>query len=63
MIEKIDVPRDRKSEYKPKLSGLVTQNSGHSLKTKCYNKSLLMLYYSVALLMAKWNGSLETILN
>jgi len=32
-------------------------------KTKCYSKSSLMLYYSVTLLMAKWNGSLETILN
>ena len=32
-------------------------------KTKCYSKSSLMLYYSVALLMAKWNGSLENILN
>ena len=27
-------------------------------KTKCYSKSSLMLYYSIALLMAKWNGFL-----
>lgn len=28
-------------------------------KSKCYSKSALMLYYSFALLMAKWNGTLS----
>ncbi|GJL57114.1 MAG: hypothetical protein NPIRA02_42460 [Nitrospirales bacterium] len=32
-------------------------------KTKCYSKSERMLRYSVRLLMAKWNGELEYILN
>ena len=32
-------------------------------KTKCYSKSEAMLGYSVMLLMAKWNGELEYILN
>ena len=32
-------------------------------KTKCYRKSEMMLWYSVMLLMAKWNGELEYILN
>ncbi|HIM94860.1 MAG TPA: IS1 family transposase, partial [Campylobacterales bacterium] len=27
-------------------------------KSKCYSKSKTMLYYSFALLMAKWNGTL-----
>lgn len=32
-------------------------------KTKCYSKSKAMLRASVFLLMAKWNGELEYILN
>ncbi len=32
-------------------------------KTKCYSKSEAMLKYSVMLLMAKWNGELEYLLN
>ena len=32
-------------------------------KTKCYSKSETMLGYSVQLLMAKWNGELEYLLN
>ena len=32
-------------------------------KTKCYSKSEAMLGYSVQLLMAKWNGELEYLLN
>jgi len=32
-------------------------------KTKCYNKSETMLWYSVLLLMAKWNGELEYLFN
>jgi len=32
-------------------------------KSKCYSKSKKMLKYSVLLLMLKWNGKLETILN
>jgi len=32
-------------------------------KTKCYSKSETMLRYSVLLLMAKWNGELEYMLN
>ena len=32
-------------------------------KTKCYSKSETMLWYSVLLLMAKWNGDLEYLLN
>ena len=32
-------------------------------KTKCYSKSETMLKYSVMLLMAKWNGELEYLLN
>ena len=28
-------------------------------KSKCYSKSKTMLYYSFALLMAKWNGTLD----
>ena len=32
-------------------------------KTKCDSKSEAMLGYSVMLLMAKWNGELEYILN
>jgi insertion element IS1 protein InsB len=28
-------------------------------KTKCYSKSVKMLYLSVKLLMAKWNGDLS----
>ncbi len=32
-------------------------------KTKCYSKSEYMLGLSVMLLMAKWNGELEYILN
>ena len=32
-------------------------------QTKCYSKSEVMLRYSVMLLMAKWNGELEYILN
>ncbi len=32
-------------------------------KTKCYSKSEPMLKYSVMLLMAKWNGELEYLLN
>jgi insertion element IS1 protein InsB len=32
-------------------------------KSKCYSKSEVMLNYSVKLLMLKWNGELETILN
>jgi insertion element IS1 protein InsB len=32
-------------------------------KTKCYSKSETMLWYSVLLLMAKWNGELEYLLN
>lgn len=32
-------------------------------KTKCYSKSETMLRYSVMLLMARWNGELEYILN
>jgi len=32
-------------------------------KSKCYSKSKEMLKYSVLLLMLKWNGELETILN
>ena len=32
-------------------------------KTKCYSKSQAMLRVSVFLLMAKWNGELEYILN
>ncbi len=32
-------------------------------KSKCYSKSKIMLKYSVMLLMLKWNGELDTILN
>jgi insertion element IS1 protein InsB len=32
-------------------------------KSKCYSKSQDMLKYSVMLLMLKWNGELDTILN
>jgi insertion element IS1 protein InsB len=32
-------------------------------KSKCYSKSKKMLKYSVMLLMLKWNGQLEAILN
>ena len=32
-------------------------------KSKCYSKSKKMLKYSVLLLMLKWNGKLEAILN
>ena len=32
-------------------------------KSKCYSKSKEMLKYSVMLLMLKWNGQLEAILN
>jgi insertion element IS1 protein InsB len=32
-------------------------------KSKCYSKNQEMLKYSVMLLMLKWNGDLETILN
>jgi len=32
-------------------------------KTKWYSKSETMLWYSVLLLMAKWNGELEYLLN
>ena len=32
-------------------------------KSKCYSKSRQMLQYSVMLLMLKWNGTLESILN
>ena len=32
-------------------------------KSKCYSKSQEMLKYSVMLLMLKWNGELEAILN
>ncbi len=32
-------------------------------KTKCYSKRETMLKYSVMLLMAKWNGELEYLLN
>ncbi len=32
-------------------------------KSKCYSKSKEMLKYSVMLLMLKWNGDFETILN
>ena len=32
-------------------------------KSKCYSKSEKMLRCSALLLMAKWNGTLETILN
>jgi insertion element IS1 protein InsB len=32
-------------------------------KTKCYSKSEAMLGYSVQLLMAKWTGELEYLLN
>ena len=31
-------------------------------KTKCYSKCVKMLYYSVRLLMLKWNKQLNTIL-
>lgn len=31
-------------------------------KTKCYSKSAKMLYYSVRLLMAKWNGDLTILI-
>ena len=32
-------------------------------KSKCYSKSETMLINSIKLLMAKWNGQLEDILN
>ncbi len=32
-------------------------------KSQCYSKSKVMLKYSVMLLMLKWNGELDTILN
>lgn len=32
-------------------------------KTKCYSKSETMLRHSAMLLMAKWNGELEYLLN
>ncbi|MBF6650077.1 IS1 family transposase, partial [Methylobacter sp. BlB1] len=32
-------------------------------KSKGYSKSKIMLKYSVMLLMLKWNGELDTILN
>ena len=32
-------------------------------KTKCYSKSELMLHASLKLFMAKWNGTLDSILN
>ncbi|HIO45307.1 MAG TPA: IS1 family transposase [Methylococcales bacterium] len=32
-------------------------------KSKCYSKCKTMLKYSVLLLMLKWNGNLEAILN
>jgi len=32
-------------------------------KSKCYSKSKDMLKYSVMLLMLKWNGKLDAILN
>jgi len=32
-------------------------------RTTCYTKSETMLWYSVLLLMAKWNGELEYLLN
>ena len=32
-------------------------------KSKCYSKSENMLRYSALLLMAKWNGTLQSILN
>jgi len=32
-------------------------------KAKCYSKSETMLWHSVLLLMAKWNGELEYLLN
>jgi insertion element IS1 protein InsB len=32
-------------------------------KTKCYSKSEIMLHASLKLLMADWNGTLESILN
>ena len=32
-------------------------------KTKCYSKSETMLWYSVLLLLAKWNGELGYLIN
>jgi insertion element IS1 protein InsB len=63
------VPKERHIQSKKETFTVEGYNSlfRHFLarlrrKTKCYSKSIEMLYYSVLLLMTKWNNRL-TILN
>jgi insertion element IS1 protein InsB len=64
------VPKDLHTQSKAKTYTVEGYNSlfRHFLarlrcKSKCYSKSTKMLKYSVMLLMLKWNGKLEAILN